>query len=88
MLVVYSNELCAIGINLTYIVLVKGYLRKGATLVALKNYSQAQAAYEKALELHPNHPVSAFEGVKYFTFSGRFGFFKARFWMLLSVKIC
>ena len=31
--------------------------------MALKNYSQAQAAYEKALELHPNHPVSAFESV-------------------------
>ena len=49
--------------SLTFTVSVKGYLRKGATLVALKNYSQAQAAYEKALELHPNHHVSDFEGV-------------------------
>ena len=25
--------------------------------MALKNFSQAQTVYEKALELHPNHPV-------------------------------
>ena len=67
----------------------KGYLRKGATLVALKNYSQAQAAYEKALELHPNHPVSAFESVSLNTLYSveDSGFWKHAFGCYSQLKI-
>jgi tetratricopeptide (TPR) repeat protein len=33
---------------------VKGYLRKGASLMAIKEFSRASDCYQKALELDPN----------------------------------
>ena len=37
---------------------VKGYLRKGGCLVAMKELSRAASAYQKALDLDPNCQVS------------------------------
>lgn len=41
----------------------KGYLRKGAALVALKEYGRAQIAYEKVLELDPGN-TEALDGCR------------------------
>ena len=38
---------------------VKGHMRKGAVLEALKEYSKAVDAYQKALDIDPNHPDAA-----------------------------
>lgn len=35
-------------------VVVKGYLRKGASLVAIKEYSRASDVYQKAIDLDAN----------------------------------
>jgi tetratricopeptide (TPR) repeat protein len=39
---------------LIFIPLVKGYLRKGASLMAIKEFSRASDCYQKALEIDPN----------------------------------
>ncbi|CAG2182301.1 unnamed protein product, partial [Oppiella nova] len=42
---------------------VKGYTRRGLALIAMKEFSKAQAAYEKALEIDKNNQ-EAIEGFK------------------------
>lgn len=42
---------------------VKGYIRKGQALFAMKDLSKAMSAYQKALELDPNN-YDAAEGLK------------------------
>jgi hypothetical protein len=42
------------------LILVKAYLQKGSTLLALKEPSKAIGVYGKALELDPNCSVSVF----------------------------
>ena len=37
---------------------VKGYLRKAANLLAMKEYTKATNAYEKVMEMDPNCQVS------------------------------
>ena len=37
--------------------LVKGYLRKGQALIGMKEYTRAQQAYQKVLDIDPNNGV-------------------------------
>lgn len=46
-----------------YIFLVKGYIRKGAALAAMREWSKAQRAYEDALSLDANN-AEAMEGLR------------------------
>ena len=39
---------------------VKGYLRKGAILTAMKEHTKAAQCFTKALEIDPNNAVSTF----------------------------
>ena len=40
--------------------LVKGFIRKGYALFALKELTKAKAAFDKALEIDPNNAVCLF----------------------------
>lgn len=44
---------------------VKGYTRKGLAYLAMKQFSQAQSAYQKALELDENNKASCVLFVSY-----------------------
>ena len=44
-------------------IVVKGYIRKGYALIAMKDLSKAQSAFEKALEIDRNN-TEAMEGFK------------------------
>lgn len=47
---------------------VKGYLRKGSILLAMKEPTKASSAYQKALEIDPNSEVSMKQSSWHFVF--------------------
>lgn len=50
----YVSTCLLCGINYTHLS-VKGYIRKGMALLAMKEHSKATAAFQKALEIDPNN---------------------------------
>ena len=44
-------------IDILISLLVKGYLRKGQALLGMKEFTRAQQAYQKVLEIDPNNAV-------------------------------